>query len=117
MKTTVPLLDNQQTVSILVRILGTPVAWAAWLADIRRTPRPDMAPPQLHGHQLHPYASKGIQPLYRAGDVRRFIRDVQAADSGMKPTKPALYAIDDQPELPWQWRRATRPSEPSKRTA
>lgn len=104
---TAQLLDTQQTVAALVKHLGNPVAWAAWLADIRRTPRPDKEAPHLHGHQLLPFArGSQKQPLYLPADIKEFIDAVKASDPGSKPAKPLRYVFDDEPGLPWQWRRA-----------
>lgn len=106
---TAQLLDTQQTVAVLVKHLGNPVAWAAWLADIRRTPRPGKEAPDLYGHQLAPYAKgQKNQPLYRPSDVRVFIDAVKASDPGTSPEKPHRYVFDDEPMLPWQWRSARR---------
>lgn len=104
---TAQLLDTQQTVAVLVKHLGNPVAWAAWLADIRRTPRPGKETPDLYGHQLTPYA-RGPQKksLYLPAHVKEFIDAVKASDPGAKPATPIRYVFDDEPGLPWQWRKA-----------
>lgn len=114
MKETKRLLDVQQTVAVLVRALGNPVAWSAWLADIRRTPRPGKTPPSLYGCQLHPYASGDKKaPLYRPLDVQIFIAAVRAEDAGIGATDPALYDFDSQPgPLPWQCRHARHVAAP-----
>lgn len=106
---TARLLDTQQTVAVLVQHLGNPVAWAAWLADIRRTPRPGKEAPSLYGHQLPPFAvgDKRV-PLYRPADVAAFIDAVKADDPGLKKVEPPLYEFEESPLLPWRWRKAQR---------
>lgn len=103
---TAQLLDTQQVVAVLVKHLGNPTAWSAWLADIRRTPRPGKEAPNLYGHQLHPYATvRKNQPLYLPSQVKAFIEAVKASDPGAKLEKPLRYVFDDG-SLPWQWRKA-----------
>ena len=122
---TIKLLNTQETVTLLTLKLGTPVAWAAWLADIRRNPREGVPVPSLHGLRLRPYAQHGLVALYRPCDLKVFIDAVRAADPGVKvASKPAFYVVDDHGELqPWQWRKArpiTTPTKPAtllKRTA
>lgn len=101
------LLDVQQTTALLVLKLGSPVAWAAWLADIRRTPREGKQVPTLHGHQLLPTGQLGAhQAMYRPADVNAFIVAVLAANPGIKKTHgPRQYVFDDHPLLPWRARK------------
>jgi len=107
MRKTAPLLDTAQVVAVLTKHLGNPVAWGPFLQDVRRTTRPGKTPPSLYGHQLHPYASgPKNMPLYRPSDIRAFIDAVKAADPGRKLEKPIRYVFDDEPMLPWQWRKA-----------
>lgn len=115
---TIKLLNTQETVTLLTLHLGTPVAWGAFLADIRRTPREGIPVPSLHGLRLRPYAQHGLVALYRPCDLKDFIDAVRAADPGIKAaSKPAFYVVDDHGELqPWQWRKARpaiHPTEPA----
>ncbi len=106
---TARLLDTQQTIAVLEPELGTPVAWAAWLADIRRTPRPGKKAPSLYGHQLAPYATEGKRkPMYLPAQVAAFIDAVKADDPGLKKVEPPLYEFEEAPLLPWRWRKAQR---------
>lgn len=109
------LLDVQQTTALLVLKLGSPVAWAAWLADLRRTPREGKRAPTLHGHQLHPTGQLGAyQAMYRPADVKAFIVAVLAADPGIKKTNgPRQYVFDDYGPLQ-HWR--TRKVDPGTHT-
>lgn len=119
------LLDVQQTTALLVMRLGSPVAWAAWLADIRRTPREGKKVPELHGHQLHPACQLGAhQAMYRPADVKAFIDAVLAKDPGIKKAHgPRKYVFDDfGMTQPWRLRKArpaihpTTSATPLKRT-
>ena len=105
---TIKLLNTQETVTLLTLHLGAPVGWAAWLADIRRTPREGVPVPSLHGLQLPPYAQHGLAALYRPRDVKVFIVAVRAADPGIKAANgPAFYVVDDHGELQyWRFRKA-----------
>ena len=94
---TIKLLNTQETVTLLTLHLGAPVGWAAWLADIRRTPREGVPVPSLHGLQLPPYAQHGLAALYRPRDVKVFI----------DANGPAFYVVDDHGELQyWRFRKA-----------
>lgn len=107
-KKTLRLLNSQRVVSTLTHQLGTPVAWAAWLADQRRND-PDRRPPDLHGYHLLPaFRSDSGQPLYLPADVKAFIAAVRAANPGMRSTSADWYVIDDTPSIPWRMRRARR---------
>lgn len=109
------LLDVQQTTALLVLKLGSPVAWAAWLADIRRTPREGKQVPTLHGHQLHPTGQLGAhQAMYRPADIKAFVVAVLAADPGIKKAHgPRQYVFDDYGPLQ-HWR--TRKVDPATHT-
>ena len=113
---TAQLLDIQQTLTILVHKLGSPVAWAAWLGDLRRSPRPGIAEPHMYGHKLYPYAiANRKQPLYRRADVMDFINAVKAADPERDPLeKPHRYVFEDHPLLSWRMRQARRSITPLK---
>lgn len=113
------LLTTDETVERLIRRLGLPVAWGAWLADIRRNPREGVEPPSLHGHQLFPAAHVGHQVLYSPADVHAFIEAVLAADPGIKKANgPRHYVFDDYgPVQPWRTRRARRVITPLKPAA
>lgn len=108
MRKTLKLLNSQEVTTLLTFNLGTPVAWGAWLADIRRAPREQYPEPDLYGLQLRPYARNGTVPLYRPCDVKDFIDAVRAAHPGIKSVcKPKSYVVDDHgAALPWQWRKA-----------
>lgn len=119
-------LDVQQTVALLVTRLGSPVAWAAWLADIRRTPREGKKVPDLYGHQLHPSGQCGAhQAMYAPAAVKTFIDAVLAEDPGIKKAHgPRKYVFDDYgPLQPWRFRKMhpaitpTAPATPLKRAA
>lgn len=102
------MLDVQQTVALLIVFLGSPVGWAAWLADIRRTPREGKKVPELLGHQLHPAGQLGAhQVMYRPADVKTFIDAVLAADPGIKKANgPRKYVFDDcGPLQSWRLRK------------
>ena len=108
-KKNVPLLDTQQEVAAHNHQLGTPIAWAAWLADQRRTPR-ERRVPDLHGHHLYPACLlvPGNQPLYAPEDLKAFVAAMRAADPGMRATRPGWFVVDDTPGIPWRMRRARR---------
>lgn len=115
---TIKLLTQQQTATLLTMHLGSKPAWGPWLADVRRTPRPGIPAPALHGLQLHPYARHGLVALYLPRDVKDFIDAVLLAAPDIKATsKPTFYVVDDHGELqPWQWRKARpaiHPTEPA----
>lgn len=108
MRKTETMLDVQQTVALLIVFLGSPVGWAAWLADIRRTPREGKKVPELHGHQLHPAGQLGAhQVMYRPADVKAFIDAVLAEDPGIKKAHgPRKYVFDDYGTTqPWRLRK------------
>jgi len=105
---TARLCDLQQTIALLTKELGTPVAWAAWLADLRRLDS-ERHQPDLHGLKLMPYAIVGNkQPLYRRANIAAFVTGVRAADPGMRPAPLAAYVFDDTPGIPWRYRHARR---------
>ena len=110
------LLTTDETVERLIRRLGSPVAWGAWLADIRRNPRKGVEPPSLYGLQLLPAAHAGHQVLYAPADVHAFIDAVLAADPGVKKANaPCYYVFDDfGPLQPWRTRKARRVITPTK---
>lgn len=110
------LLTTDETVALLVRRLGSPVAWGAWLADIRRNPREGVEPPSLYGRQLLPAAHAGHQVLYAPADVHAFIEAVLAADPGVRRAHgPCRYVFDDYgPLQPWRTRKARRVITPRK---
>ncbi len=114
------LLSIEETIAVLVRRLGTPVAWAAWLADIRRTPREGYPVPDLHGHQLYPVGPDRVskQPKYRMADVLVFIKAILTADPGIKKANsPRRFVFDDYgPLQPWRTRKV-RPVIPIKPAA
>lgn len=102
------MLDVQQTIALLVAHLGSPVGWAAWLADIRRTPREGKKVPELHGQRLYPAGQSGAhQAMYRPADVKTFIDAVLAADPGVKKAHgPRKYVFEDfGPLQPWRFRK------------
>lgn len=116
---TIKLLTTQQAATLLTLNLGTPVAWGAFLADVRRTPREGVPTPDLHGLRLHPYARHGLVALYRLCDLKEFIDAVRAADPGIKAaSRPQFYVVDDFGHLqPWQWRKARPAIHPIKPAA
>lgn len=108
MRKTETMLDVQQTITLLVAHLGSPVGWAAWLADLRRTPREGKKVPDLHGYQLHPSGQCGAhQAMYAPADVKAFIDAVLAADPGIKKAHgPRKYVFEDfGPLQPWRFRK------------
>jgi len=105
---TARLYNLQRTIALLTKELGTPVAWAAWLADLRRLDS-DRHQPDLYGLKLMPYAIEGNkQPLYTRADIMAFVTGVRAADPGMRPAPPHAYVFDDTPGIPWRYRHARR---------
>lgn len=114
------MLDVQQTVALLVTWLGSPVAWAAWLADIRRTPREGKKVPDLYGHQLHPAGQCGAhQAMYAPAAVKAFIDAVLAENPGIKKAHgPREYVFDDHgPLQPWRARKMRLTIHPTKTAA
>lgn len=119
MRKTETMLDVQQTIALLVAHLGSPVGWAAWLADIRRTPREGKKVPELHGHRLYPAGQSGAhQAMYRPAAVKKFIEDVLTEDPGIKKAHgPRKYVFEDfGPLQPWRFckmRPAITPTTPA----
>lgn len=102
------MLDVQQTIALLVAHLGSPVGWAAWLADIRRVAREGKKVPELHGQRLYPTGQSGAhKAMYRPADVKTFIDAVLAADPGVKKAHgPRKYVFEDcGPLQPWRFRK------------
>lgn len=120
---TAKFFDTNHVVAILVKNLGTPVAWGPFLGDIRRKDREGVNPPHLHGHQLHPCGNTWPgqrRPMYRPEDVQEFIDLVIAENPGLKLKPATSYTFDDAPVLHWSMRRlvatttpAPAPTEPS----
>jgi len=92
------MYTHTETVAILSQELGTPVAWGAWLQDLRRPSRADRPPKTFHGLVLLPGGAtanaRGL-PLYEVDEVISFIDAAKAADPGMTVSpKGQLYSMD-----------------------
>lgn len=92
------MYTHTEAVAVLSQELGTPVAWGAWLQDLRRPSRSDRPPKSFHGLVLLPAGATNDTrrlPLYRVDQVTSFIEAAKAADPGMtvKP-KGRLYLVD-----------------------
>lgn len=104
------MLRQSEAAYCLRRALGPLQCWEDLLADFRGGKRE-----QYLGLILLPYGVLKGKPVYRAGDVSAFIKDVLARGPLVSTDRLDAFDVDrlspDATAVPWRMRRLTR-SEP-----